>query len=104
MTEPLDLFSTTDDPPRVDVVQPLSPEQRDEIRVLFAQLGITSAQEQFALVEVLIGLRLQSVAGLDSKNAAALIPRLRKRVDSRSKSSSGSAWDTREEDTWIDNL
>lgn len=105
MSEPLDLFSVPDEPPiRVERREPMSWEQRDAIRSLFSTLGISAAQEQFKLVEILIGVRLHSVTDLDSKNAGLLIPRLRNRVDSRLKTPSGNSWNDREEDTWIDNL
>ncbi|WP_429462431.1 hypothetical protein [Microbacterium sp. ZKA21] len=78
--------------------------QRVEIRNLFAALDISTAREQFELVHVLVGARIQSVADLDATKAAALVPRLRKRVESQSRQSTGSSWDDREEDTWIDNL
>ncbi|MCS3442811.1 hypothetical protein [Microbacterium phyllosphaerae] len=105
MSEPLDLFSAPDERPSDDEHQrPMSPEQREEIRALFSTLGIAVAQEQFGIVDALIGVRLQSVTDLDSKNAGVLIPRLRKRVESRQRTPSGNSWNDREEDTWIDNL
>ncbi|MFS6530375.1 hypothetical protein V8Z69_10910 [Microbacterium aurugineum] len=72
--------------------------------MMFAELGVGTAREQFDLVDVLIGVRLQSVAELTSKNASILIPRLRARLESRSKMFSRNSWDDRDEDTWIDNL
>ena len=91
-------------PAREEPAKPMSSEQRNEIRALFAALGVANAREQFDLVEVLTGVRLRSVVDLDAKNAGMLIPRLRKRVESRSATTTGNAWNDREEDTWIDNL
>lgn len=107
MTEPLDLFSLPDTPSvevPAEAAPPMTGEQRAEIRDLFAQLDVRTAREQFDLVDILIGIRLRSVADLDAKNAAVLIPRLRKRVASQAKTSIGNSWADREEDTWIDNL
>lgn len=106
MTESQDLFSfeETRSPDAAEPLPPMTDEQRAEIRALFSQLRIPTAPEQFDLVDVLIGKKLHSVADLDKKNAAVLIPRLRARVASRSKTSSGDSWTDREEDTWIDNL
>lgn len=107
MTEPLDLFafaSARPDEAPVEPVSPMTGEQRAEIRTLFSQLHVRAAREQFDLVDVLIGIRLRSVADLDTKSAAALIPRLRKRVASQAKISTGNSWADREEDTWIDIL
>ena len=102
MAEPLDLFSSAE--ARLEPVPPMTGEQRAVIRALFAQLHVRTAREQFDLVDVLIGIKLHSVADLDTKNAAALIPRLRRRAASQAKTSTGNSWSDREENTWIDNL
>lgn len=107
MTEPLDLFADpVDRPVQATPIPMMRKEQRDEIRSLFASLGLATAREQFELVSVLIGVHLNSVTELTATNASALIHRLRERVDSRSKakSSTGNSWVDREEDTWIDRL
>lgn len=107
MTEPLDLFADPVDPRvRAAPIPMMRNEQRDEIRSLFASLGLATAREQFELVNVLIGVRLNSVTELAATNASALIHRLRERVDSgpKSKASTGNSWADREEDTWIDRL
>lgn len=105
MIETPDLFSLEEArPAAAEHVPPMTGEQRAEIRALFSELHVRTAREQFDVVDVLIGIRLHSVADLDRKNAAALIPRLRARVTSQSKISTGDSWTDREEDTWIDNL
>lgn len=105
MTEPLDLFAEPVEPHvEVTPVSMMRTEQREEIRSLFGSLGLTTAREQFELVNTLIGVRLNSVTELDATNASVLIHRLGMRVESRSKSSTGNAWADREEDTWIDRL
>ena len=107
MTEPLDLFAEpVDAHVEAAPIPMMRNEQRDEIRSLFASLGLATAREQFELVNVLIGVRLNSVTELTATNASALIHRLRERVSSRSKSKAltGNSWADREEDTWIDRL
>ena len=105
MSELFDLFSAPVDPSVTKEPSPqMTPEQRSEIRALFSALGITTAQEQFDLVSVLVGVKLRAVSDLDSKSAAALVPRLQKRLETRSKSATGNSWNDRDEDTWIDNL
>jgi len=107
MTEPLDLFADpVDAPVEAAPIPMMRTEQRDEIRSLFGSLGLATAREQFELVYVLIGVRLNSVTELTATNASALIHRLRERVNSRSnsKASTGNSWADREEDTWIDRL
>lgn len=104
MTEPLDMFAPATDNPHVAPPAPMTAEQRGQIRDLFAILGVSTAHEQFRLVDVLVGVRLRSVGELTSKSAAILIPRIRERVESHSRSQTGNSWTDREEDTWIDKL
>jgi len=83
---------------------PMTAAQRSEIRRLFGELGVATAREQFDLVNVLIGVRLESVAGLEAKAAALLIPRLQQRVDSKRQVRTGDSWADRDGDTWIDQM
>lgn len=106
MSELFDLLSEPSDstPEPAQAAQPMTEGQRAQIRRIFATLGVSTASEQFDLVHVLVGVRLKSVADLDSKTAATLIPRLSKRVQSRERDSTGDSWADREDDTWIDKL
>lgn len=106
MSELFDLFSNPSHstPEPVPAPQPMTDDQRAQIRGLFTALGMAAASEQFDLVHVLVGIRLNSVADLDSKTAATLIPRLSKRVQSMKRDSTGNSWADREDDTWIDKL
>lgn len=107
MSELFDLFPDNSSSATPDVPAPAAPmtdAQRLKIRRLFAELGIFAAREQFDLVNVLIGIRPASVADLDTKAAALLIPRLAQRVESKSRVGTGNSWVDRDEDTWIDNL
>lgn len=105
MTEQLDLFAEPGElRPEQPAEPPMTQDQRAEIRSLFEALRIDTARNQFDVVNVLIGVRLECVADLDSKSAAKLIPRLQQRVDSQGKTLTGSSWTDREEETWIDNL
>lgn len=100
--EHFDPQGSTPAPPQT--ATPMTTEQRSVIRALFAELALSQAREQFELIDVLIGMKLRSVEDLDARNAARLIPRLKKRVETRKKTPSGDAWRDREEDTWIDHL
>ncbi|MEW1962959.1 hypothetical protein AB0269_10930 [Microbacterium sp. NPDC077644] len=104
MDDPLDLFAAASPEPEPERPASMTDAQRGEIRGLFAKLGKTTAHEQFALVDELIGVRLQRVTDLTSSNASLLVHRLRQRVDSQTRISTGNAWTDREEDTWIDRL
>lgn len=86
------------------VFEPMSQDQRETIRGLLSELDLRTAKEQFDLVDALVGVRLHAVTELDIKTAARLIPHLRERVASAKRRSTGSSWDDRDEDTWIDNL
>ena len=78
--------------------------QRDAIRELFAKIGVVSAREQFDIVAELTGVRIASVAELESGPASVLIQMLRGRAARSGRASTGNAWADREEDTWIDRL
>lgn len=84
--------------------RPMYDSQRSEIRDLFGRLGLTTAREQFALVEELIGVRLATVTDLTREDAQRLLPRLHSRVQTSRRPTTGDSWADREEDTWIDRL
>ena len=83
---------------------PLSPNQRQMIRGLFAELGVTGARAQFDMVAELTGVRIASVAELEAGTANVLLQMLRGRVARAGRSNTGNAWADRDEDTWIDRL
>jgi DNA polymerase-3 subunit epsilon len=78
--------------------------QRQMIRELFAQLGVTDARSQFEKVAELTGVRIASVTELEVAPASVLIHRLKGRVASSGRANTGNAWADRDEDTWIDRL
>lgn len=83
---------------------PLSPTQRQTIRELFAQLGVTDARAQFDMVAELTGVRITSVKDLEAGPANVLMQMLRGRIARSGRANTGNAWADREEDTWIDRL
>ncbi len=82
----------------------LSLKQRQAIRELFAQLGVTDARAQFDMVAELTGVRIASVVELEAETANVLLHMLRGRVASSGRANTGNAWADRDEDTWIDRL
>lgn len=82
----------------------LSPIQRQAIRELFAQLGVTEARAQFDMVAELTGVRIASVVELDTGTANVLLQMLQGRVARSGRANTGNAWADRDEDTWIDRL
>lgn len=71
---------------------------------MFFELDMSTAQMQFDVVRELIGIRLASVGDLTAADAQRLIPRLRGRVATLGRASTGNAWDDRDHETWIDRI
>jgi DNA polymerase-3 subunit epsilon len=85
----------------------MSDATRARVRQSFAELGITTAREQFAMVAELTGQKVASVAEMTQKQALSLLLGLSRRIESArtsSKQGTGNAWVDRDEDTWIDKL
>jgi hypothetical protein len=82
----------------------LTESQRMALRGFFEQLGLSTAKEQFAVVEEITGQRLSKVHELTERNAMMLIFQLPGRIRSSTRANTGNAWADREEDTWIDKL
>lgn len=89
------------DPPQTVM---MSEAQRATIRTLFAQLGINDARRQFLVVGELTGTTIGSVSELTGSAAGRLIDGLGARIAQSGRARTGSAWDDREGDTWIDRL
>lgn len=90
--------------PEEELRTPMTSVQRQMIRELFAQIGVTDAHGQFQLVADLTGVRITSVGDLEVAAANVLIRQLKGRVANMSRANTGDAWADREEDTWIDRL
>lgn len=92
-----------DDAPRPSAPRPMYDSQRAQIRDLLSRLDLTTAKDQFALVEGILGVRLAAVTDLNADDAQRLIPRLRSRVQTSARAMTGDSWTDRD-DTWIDKL
>ena len=82
---------------------PIKTEQIKSIREAFGRAGVASQDERRALIESVV---LREVAGLRELKAVEA-QRILQRIaglGTRNAASTGSAWDNREEDTWIDKL
>lgn len=82
---------------------PIKAEQVQAIRGAFAKAGVVSQDERKALIQSVV---VREVASLRELNAAEA-PRILQRIDGLARpkaATGGSAWDNREEDTWIDKL
>ncbi|MFF1254923.1 hypothetical protein ACFVYC_20845 [Pseudarthrobacter sp. NPDC058329] len=80
---------------------PIRPEQVQQIREAFDKAGVTEQDERKALINSVI---VRDIASLRELHAAE-VRRVVMAIEQRTKpKSTGSAWDDREEDTWIDKL
>jgi hypothetical protein len=107
MSDALDLFDDSSENAPVStssIPELMTESQRQSIRRGFADLGIAGARDQFAVVEELTGQRINSVAQLESRYAQKLIYGLAEKARTSGMKNTGSAWDDRDEDTWIDKL
>lgn len=104
--EALSLLGDEDHAP---VAEPaMNDETRARVRQSFAELGVTTAHEQFRMVAELTGQQITSVTEMTQRQALVLLLGLSRRIEAMStssgKKSTGNAWADRTEDTWIDKL
>lgn len=80
---------------------PIRPEQVQQIREAFDKAGVIQQEERKALINSVI---IRDVASLRELHAVE-VRRVIRALEQRTKpKSTGSAWDDRGEDTWIDKL
>jgi hypothetical protein len=84
---------------------PIRDEQVQHIRDAFAAAGIEGQDDRKTLIESVSSRPVGSLRDLLAVEASLILATLKKRVEAKPvKESTGSAWDDREEDTWIDKL
>ncbi|WP_454117802.1 hypothetical protein [Microbacterium lacticum] len=99
------LFEIDEPTPRgAEGPTPMTLQQREIIRQLFAQIGIVDARAQFEMVTDLTGVKISSVSEMEVATANTLIHHLSSRVVNSRRASTGNTWADRDEDTWIDRL
>ncbi|MDE8670822.1 hypothetical protein PY310_19815 [Pseudarthrobacter sp. H3Y2-7] len=80
---------------------PIRPEQVQQIRQAFDDAGIAEQEDRKDLINSVV---IRDVASLRELHAVE-VRRVLLAIEQRTKpKSTGSAWDNREEDTWIDKL
>ncbi|WP_262103912.1 hypothetical protein [Arthrobacter sp. Marseille-P9274] len=87
----------------VSAERPISREQISAVRSAFERAGVTSQEKR---QQIVISCTIRHVDSLRDLYARDVRPILR-RLDAysqRAGDTTGSAWDNREEDTWIDKL
>ncbi|GAA2199990.1 hypothetical protein [Sinomonas flava] len=104
MTDQDGLFNvSTEQPPAAPTERKISDQQVQLLRDAFAAAGIDGMDDRKAIVE---SVTIRSVATIRDLHAKDVRPILRRIEERRNYAApvTGSAWDTREEDTWIDRL
>lgn len=81
---------------------PISDWQVDLLRRALDARGLTSMPDRRAAIETAAGREVPSLRALTQEEALGILNQFGQEPPKRS--SSGSAWDDREEDTWIDRL
>ncbi|GLU61588.1 hypothetical protein [Paenarthrobacter ureafaciens] len=80
---------------------PIRPEQIAQIREAFDKAGVSEQDERKSLINSVL---IRDVASLRELYAVE-VRRILQAIEQRTKpKSTGTAWDDREEDTWIDKL
>jgi DNA polymerase-3 subunit epsilon len=82
---------------------PISPAQIASIRSAFDKAGIVFMAERQEVIQSCVIRRISNIRELYSRDVRQVLARI-EGWGSKSTPTSGSAWDNREEDTWIDKL
>ncbi|UKA76480.1 hypothetical protein [Arthrobacter sp. FW306-07-I] len=99
-----DLFLKADQAPsQVLEDLPIRERQVQQLREAFAAAGIDSMDDRRAIIESCTIRQVDSIRDLLAKDVRPILRRIEERR-LPAKQISGSAWDNREEDTWIDKL
>lgn len=83
--------------------QPITETQVEALRNAFTSAGIDSMDERKAIIESCTIREVANIRELYAKDVRPILRRIEERQNSKGPVI-GSAWDNREEDTWIDRL
>lgn len=99
------LFDLPEAAPTAPVIEdiPISPEQIASIRSAFDAAGIADMGERQEIIQSCVIRKISNIRELYSRDVRQVLARI-EGWGSKSAPTSGSAWDNREEDTWIDKL
>lgn len=98
-----DIFREPDAPALLLADLPIDDAQVQQLREAFAAAGIVSMDDRREIIESCTVRPVASIRELLSKDVRPILRRVEER-SLPSKPTSGSAWDNRQEDTWIDKL
>lgn len=82
----------------------ITDQQVQSIREAFQFAGITSMEERQELIESCTARPVSSIRELEGRDFRRVLKRIRERQQGPKAGGTGSAWDNRDEDTWIDKL
>lgn len=104
---PPDQYGLFDVAPEHSAAQPVDPKITDEqvqkIRDAFAEASIDGMDERKAIIESVTIRPVATIRELLAKDVRPILRRIEQRRNYTGPST-GSAWDNREEDTWIDRM
>lgn len=98
-----DIFDEPDHAPDILADIPIRDVQVQQIRDAFAAAGIDSMDDRRAIIESCTVRSVTSIRALLAKDVRPILLRIEEQSRPQ-KASTGSAWDNRDEDTWIDKL
>jgi DNA polymerase-3 subunit epsilon len=98
------LFDVAPEQPPAQPAEPkITPDQVQKLRDAFTAAGITSMDDRKAIIESCTVREVATIRDLYAKDVRPILRRIEERKNYQGPSM-GSAWDNREEDTWIDRL
>ncbi|MEO3932307.1 hypothetical protein WMO79_05775 [Micrococcaceae bacterium Sec7.4] len=98
-----DIFDKPDRTPDILTDIPIRDVQVQQIRDAFAAAGIDSMDDRRAIIESCTVRNATSIRDLLAKDVRPILRRIEEQSLPQ-KANTGSAWDNREEETWIDKL
>lgn len=98
-----DIFAQPAEAPDQLVDVPISDAQVRQLRDAFAAAGITSMEDRRAIIESCTIRPVTTIRDLLAKDVRLVLRRIKEK-SLPPKPTYGTAWDNREEETWIDKL
>lgn len=98
-----DIFGQSALAPEVPPDPPIRESQVQQLREAFAAAGIESMDDRRAIIESCTLRPVATIRELLAKDVRPILRRIEERKGGP-RTISGSSWDNREEDTWIDRL
>jgi hypothetical protein len=98
-----DIFGQPDQAPEAPTDPPIRDAQVQQLREAFAAAGIDSMDDRRAIIESCTIRQVASIRELLAKDVRPILRRIEERSVAP-RQTSGSVWDNRDEDTWIDKL